>query len=80
MGLSYRVVYRRDPIPAHKHRRLNPLSSSFVQVHGEIYIDDEQLTPGKQPFGNHFAGDIEDHGFMRYAEVSRLCCLHTLCA
>ncbi len=74
MGLSYRVVYRRDPVPAHKHRRLNCLlADSLVHVHGEIYIDDEQLTPGKQPYGNHFNGDVEDHGFMRYAEVTTLC-------
>lgn len=68
MGLSYRVVYRRDPIPSHKARRLNLLNDTLTHVHGEIYIDDEQLAPGKQPPG-HSIRDLEDHSFMRYAEV-----------
>ena len=68
VGLSYRVVYRRDPVPSHKQRKLNPLTSSYVHVHGEIYIDDEQVTPGKQPV--NFEKDPQDHNLMRYAEVS----------
>lgn len=67
VGLSYRVVYRRDPIPSHKVRRLNLLNDTLTHVHGEIYIDDEQLAPGKQPA--HSVRDVEDHSFMRYAEV-----------
>ena len=67
VGLSYRVVYRRDPVPPHRSRRLNLLMDPLVHVHGEIYIDDEQLTPGKQPA--HSLKDVEDHSFMRYAEV-----------
>lgn len=67
VGLSYRVVYRRDPVPSHKSRRLNLLNDALVPVHGEIYIDDEELTPGKQP--GHSVKDVEDHSFMRYAEV-----------
>ena len=68
MGLSYRVVYRRDPIPTYKQRKLIPnLNNGFVHVHGEIYIDDEQLKPGKQPTG--FDKDPDDHSLMRYAEV-----------
>ena len=67
VGLSYRVVYRRDPVPRHRSRRLNLLNDSLVHVHGEIYIDDEQLTHGKQPA--HSMKDVEDHSFMRYAEV-----------
>ena len=61
------MVYRRDPVPPHKSRRLNLLHDPLIHVHGEIYIDDEQLTPGKQPA--HSLKDAEDHGFMRYAEV-----------
>ena len=61
------MVYRRDPVPPHKSRRLNLLNDPLLHVHGEIYIDDEQLTPGKQP--THSLKDAEDHGFMRYAEV-----------
>lgn len=61
------MVYRRDPIPSHKNRRLKLLNDSLVHVHGEIYIDDEQLRPGKQP--GHSLKDAEDHSFMRYAEV-----------
>ncbi|DBA83613.1 hypothetical protein WJX77_012231 [Trebouxia sp. C0004] len=72
VGLSYRLVYRRDPVPGHKHRRLNLLHDTLVHVHGEIYIDDEQLKPGKQPY--QFQGDPEDHNLMRYAEA-----LHTMC-
>ena len=67
-------MYRRDPVPGHKHRRLNLLNDTLVHVHGEIYIDDEQLTPGKQPY--QFQGDPKDHSMMRYAEVKNLpsCC------
>lgn len=68
VGLSYRVVYRRDPVPSHKHRRLNLLNDTLTHVHGEIYIDDEQLRPGKQPA--HSLRDAQDHSLMRYAEAS----------
>lgn len=67
VGLSYRVVYRRDPVPSHKSRRLNLLNDALIPVHGEIYIDDVELTPGKQP--GHSMKDADDHSFMRYAEV-----------
>ncbi|KAL3130729.1 hypothetical protein ABBQ38_000076 [Trebouxia sp. C0009 RCD-2024] len=73
VGLSYRVVYRRDPIPSHKVRRLNLLNDTLTHVHGEIYIDDEQLAPGKQPA--HSVRDVEDHSFMRYAEALHKICL-----
>ena len=68
------MVYRRDPVPGHRARRLNLLNDGLVHVHGEIYIDDEQLKPGKQPF--QFGGDPEDHSLSRYAEVSNA--LHTV--
>lgn len=81
MGTSYRVVYRRDPVPAMKQKR-SRLTGGLTHVHGEIYINDEQIRPGKQPHANHVDGDVEDHSLMRYAEVlmpdSVLCrCLHT---
>jgi len=70
-------VYRRDPVPGHKHRRLNLLNDTLVHVHGEIYIDDEQLKPGKQPY--QFQGDPKDHSMMRYAEVIKPYHLAALC-
>ncbi|DBB08738.1 TPA: hypothetical protein ACH3X3_008171 [Trebouxia sp. C0006] len=72
IGLSYRLVYRRDPVPGHRHRRLNLLNNTLVHVHGEIYIDDKQLKPGKRPY--QFQGDPNDHSLMRYAEA-----LHAMC-
>lgn len=71
VGTSYRVVYRRDPVPAMKHKR-KLLPGGLTHVHGEIYINDGRLAPGKQPELNHIHGDIEDHSLMRYAEVHTL--------
>jgi len=70
-------VYRRDPVPGHRHRRLNLLNNTLVHVHGEIYIDDKQLKPGKQPY--QFQGDPNDHSLMRYAEVIKPDCLAAPC-
>lgn len=68
VGTSYRVVYRRDPVPGMKQKR-GRLTGGLTHVHGEIYINDDHITPGKQPHANHVDGDIDDHSLMRYAEV-----------
>ena len=51
-----------------KHKR-KLLPGGLTHVHGEIYINDNRLSPGKQPEINHIHGDIEDHSLIRYAEV-----------
>lgn len=68
MGTSFRVVYRRDPVPAFKHKT-KLLHGHLVHVHGEIYIDDAVMTPGSQPLGHLVVGDAHDHNLDRYAEV-----------
>ena len=78
VGTSYRVVYRRDPVPAMKHKRKLLLLHGLTHVHGEIYINDDRLAPGKQPELNHIHGDIEDHSLMRYAEVRTLAQCNTV--
>ena len=68
VGTSFRVVYRRDPVPAFKHKH-RLLQGHLVHVHGEIYIDDAVITPGAQPLGHLMSGDANDHSLDRYAEV-----------
>ena len=48
----------------------NMLPGGLAHVHGEIFINDAALTPGKQPHAHHAQGDMQDHSFLRYAEVS----------
>lgn len=63
------MVYRRDPVPAFKHRH-KLLHRDLVHVHGEVYIDEAVITPGSQPLGHLLSGDCNDHSLDRYAEAS----------
>lgn len=47
VGLSFRMIYNRDPIPDNKRKSRTMLLSqdTLVHVHGEVYIDDAVCEP-----------------------------------
>ena len=66
VGLSYRLVYFRDPIPANK-TKIRLLGTELVHVHGEIYVDGSTARPEAQPSGTAF--NFDDHDWQRYSQV-----------
>lgn len=73
VGLSYRVVYNKDPVPFPKAKS-GLLASQLVHVHGEIYIQDGSISAlGRSVSEEGIAGD---HEWARYACV-RLS--HSIC-
>lgn len=69
VGTSFRVVYRKDPVPAFKHKS-KLLHGHLVHVHGEIFIDDGAvMAASSQPLGHQIHGDAQDHCLEKYAEV-----------
>ena len=74
MGISYRVVFRRDPIPgqsevkgqAHPHH-----------VHGAVYLVEGGCTPGLQPKIHPGQQDLSEHDLEHYSgAVSANCKRH----
>ena len=70
VGLSYRVVYNRDPVPSHK-AKAGLLASELVHVHGEIYIEDALVRPGGQPAPH--GGACGDHDWVKYSQAGPGC-------
>ena len=67
VGRSYRVVYRRDPIPGKNDRAL---VHSLTHVHGAIYIASDKIQPGEQPSkARAHGGCFNDHLIERYTEA-----------
>lgn len=59
VGISYRVTFRRDPVPAQ-----SAVPNTLKHVHGAIYICGDGMRPGDQPdhnLGKTDKGDIRDH-------------------
>ena len=57
VGISYRVMFRRDPFPAQ-----STVPNTLKHVHGAIYLCGDGMRPGDQP--DHIKtdkGDIRDH-------------------
>lgn len=76
VGLSYRVVYHRDPVPNFKVKP-GRLASELVHVPGEIYIEDGHI----QAVTRHFTGEgiAGDHDWERYTRASTSPLLLLLC-
>ncbi|KAK9806405.1 hypothetical protein WJX73_002637 [Symbiochloris irregularis] len=74
IGLSYRVVYHRDPAPTLKNKRRMPfLRDRLHHVHGEIFMADEFLRIADQPEDQPF--NWEDHNWQKYSRaLEDLCC------
>lgn len=66
VGLSYRVVYLRDPVPSNKGKT-GLFTDAMQHVHGEIYIDNARVQPGAQPSDHTF--NKNDHIWAKYLEV-----------
>ena len=64
VGLSYRVVYHRDPVPTQK-AKAGLLASELVHVHGEIHIKDA-LGELAGPLTDDASGD---HDWERYSQA-----------
>ena len=73
MGISYRVVFRRDPIPSQSVQPL-PAHSRPHHVHGEIYLVDEDYRPGAQPKAELAQADLEDHQLEHYSGAVTATC------
>ena len=67
VGISYRVIYHRDAIPAHKAKS-GLMGNELVHVHGEIYIEDNNIRAGERPITNDL--NKEDHNWAKYGRVS----------
>lgn len=67
VGLSYRVVYHRDPVPSYKRRGRLPGTDALTHVHGEIYIAEAMLSVSAQPAEHLF--EWEDHDWHKYSRV-----------
>ena len=69
IGLSYRVVYHRDPAPSLKRKRRMPfVQDQMHHVHGEIFMADEILKIADQPEDQPF--HWEDHDWQKYSKAS----------
>ena len=63
VGISYRVTFRRDPIPA-QSTAMAP--NVLKHVHGAVYICGEGIRPGCQPKGSLAKADLGDHSAQAY--------------
>lgn len=62
MGISYRVMFRRDPVPTAL------TSTGLKQVHGAVYICDGSMRVGSQSKGQVAPlADLGDHAFTGYS-------------
>lgn len=69
MGISYRVMFRRDPVPSAL------TSSAFKHVHGAVYLCDGSMRMGSQAKSNIAPlADLGDHAFTGYSGA-----LHATC-
>lgn len=73
MGISYRVVFRRDPIPSQSVKPL-PAHSRPHHVHGAIYLFEEDYRPGAQPKAELVQADLEDHLLDHYSGAVAATC------
>ena len=69
--MSYRVIYRKDSVPAGMSVR----SAFLKHVHGAVYIRDGEMQPGEGPASAKLNTTIADHAFERYAEAVHAVCL-----
>ncbi|KAK9813912.1 hypothetical protein WJX73_004505 [Symbiochloris irregularis] len=70
VGLSYRVVYRADPVPYNKTKNKNMLGQEeLVHVHGEIFCDATSCRPGMMTWPGDLSPDYEDHSLTRYQQA-----------
>ena len=69
--MSYRVIYRKDSIPAGVSVR----SAFLKHVHGAVYIRDGEMQAGEGPASAKLNTTIADHAFERYAEAFHAVCL-----
>lgn len=67
VGLSYRLVYFRDPVPQTKGKRNFSGSDELVHVHGEMFVDDATCCPNK--LMDEADVDISDHSWPVYQGV-----------
>ena len=74
VGVSYRVIYRKDSIPACMSVR----SAFLKHVHGAVYIRDGEMQAGEGPASAKLHTTIADHAFRRYAEAVYAVCLRHL--
>ena len=74
MGISYRVMFRRDPVPS----ALMSSSAAFKHVHGAVYLCDGSMRMGPQAKG-HIAplADLGDHAFTGYSGALHATCKAT---
>ena len=69
VGISYRVMFRRDPVPTAL------ASVGLRHVHGAVYISGDTLRPGVQVKGQIAPmSDMADHAFTGYSGA-----LHATC-
>ena len=62
VGISYRVMFRRDPIPAQSTAQ----TSVLKHVHGAVYICGDSMRPGCQPKADLAKADLGDHSAQAY--------------
>ena len=78
VGLSYRLLYRRDPVPDNKSHAINLLGQGLlVHVHGEIYIDDTTCMYDARPEG--LQSDMADHTWDKYSKARFAALSSALC-
>ena len=62
MGISYRVMFRRDPVPTAL------TSTGLKHVHGAVYLCDGSMRVGSQTKGQIAPlADLGDHAFTGYS-------------
>ena len=69
--MSYRVIYRKDSIPAGMSVR----NTFLKHVHGAVYIRDGEMQAGEGPASAKLNTTIADHAFERYGEAVHAVCL-----
>lgn len=71
VGISYRVVFRRDPVPS---QSVQPLNTRPHHVHGAIYLHETGIVPGAQPKQQLAHTDINDHQLHHYSGAVTTTC------
>lgn len=75
VSLSYRVVFRRDPIAEDSTK--NPFHT-LKHVHGAVYISDDSMQPGTQPKGQLARADMRDHTAEAYSGALNQTCSRSM--
>ena len=73
VGISYRVVFRRDPIPSQSVQPL-PAHSRPHHVHGAVYLFEGDYRPGAQPKAQLAQADLADHSLDLYSGAFTATC------